>query len=63
MRYEIMDISGNMPFIRIFQSRRNPVTPHIANGVIKLKTKKDEVVVEIHVTGYVTDVEIHYEGI
>ena len=58
-RFEIMDTSSNRPLIKIRQSRQNPVTHETnENDVIKLKTSNDEVVVEIRVTGYVTDVDI-----
>ena len=58
-RFEIMDTSGNRPLIKIRQSRQNPVTHETnENDVVKLKTSNDEVVVEIRVTGYVTDVDI-----
>ena len=58
-RFEIMDTSGNRPLIKIRQSQPSPVTHEInENDVIKLKTSDDKVVVEIRVTGYVTDVDI-----
>ena len=58
-RFEIMDTSGNVPLIKLQQDSGNPVT-HEANenDVIKLKTSNSEVVVEIRVTGYATDVDI-----
>ena len=60
VRFEVMDTSGNRPIIKIRQSRENPVTHEVNdNDVIKLKkTSDNEVVVEVKVTGYVTQVDI-----
>lgn len=59
VRFEVMDTSGNRPIIKIRQSPGNRVTHEVNdNDVIKLKTGNDEVVVEIKVTGYVTQVDI-----
>ncbi|KAL9950616.1 hypothetical protein ACROYT_G043139 [Oculina patagonica] len=62
IRFEIMDTSGNLPFIRICQSRHKRVTIETKeNDVIKLKASDGEVVVEIRVTGYAPDVDIRSE--
>ena len=54
-----MDVSGNRPIINIRQDPSNRVTHETnENDVIKLKASDDEVVVEIRVTGYATDVDI-----
>ncbi|KAL9950615.1 hypothetical protein ACROYT_G043138 [Oculina patagonica] len=59
IRFEIMDTSGNLPYIKICQSRDKRVTiENKENDVIKLKASDGEVVVEIRVTGYAPDVDI-----
>ena len=55
-----MGISGNRSYIYIRQSSANRVSAYINEGdLIKLKTSTGEVVVEIKVTGYVTDVDLY----
>lgn len=54
-RFDIMDVSGNCPLLKIRQSSGNRVTPEVKeNKTIKLKRSDGEVVVEIRVTGYTT---------
>ena len=62
-RFDVMDISGNFPLLKIRQSRGNRVTSEVKeNETIKLKRSDGGVVVEIRVTGYTaTKVDIQDE--
>ena len=57
-RFEIMDISGNRPLIKIRQGDQRVTYEVNDSDVIKLKTRDGDVVVEIRITGYVTEVDI-----
>ena len=57
-RFEIMDISGNRPLIKLLQADQRVTYEANESDVIKLKTSDDEVVVEIRVMGYETEVDI-----
>ena len=54
-----MDTSGNRPIIKIRQAASMKVTAEVHDDdVIKLKTQRDEVVVDIKVTGFETKVDV-----
>ena len=57
--FEIMDVSGNYPLIKIRQSPGNRVKYEVnKDGVMELKTNDGEVVVKIRITGYVTNADV-----